>query len=344
MSKLGGFLWSMGRCGTKAVGQTITQHTNAKVVGWVDAPRFIEAPNYFLQTYPRPFVLTMHQPQYTAQFISLLSQRRQIPVVYTVRDPVPNLESYAKIFLSSYISRRIDEIKKHVGTGGSIVASINHQAVDQWLLPMCDYWRQWTAIKDSPHLLVDFAELGEERFVQTITRMCDFFRLERIQPITWTGTANAECDNFFIGYVRQFSVLGRPMELRFSRWPDYWGEPGLVTLGGLRSPVLDEILAPETVLNVHVRADRLLTAGSIEEEREGFALLLSNDKLRDAIASQIVKDCKDSKVLIERELKTFQATLIKKFEAKYLAGVRKFVLAHPALTANWSGLSTFKAA
>lgn len=326
----------MGRCATKAVSETITRATGAEATSWVDTPKFIESPNYFLRTYPAPFVVTLHHPQLCDAFAALVAAHRDVPVVFTVRDPVANLESYAKTFLTSFVARRVDEAAKLAAQGGSVAGSINPQALDQWLMPTANLWRQYNAVKDSPHLLVDFSELREPQFVATMERICDFLKLERRAPIAWASESNTDCDRFLVGYMRKFSLFDRALELRFTRWNDYWGEFGLVTLGALKSPVLSEMLGGDDTLIVHAKADQVLTEGRIAAEREAFAALLAEPGVSDKIAAQIIKDFKQTTGLVDRELTQFQDKLVRQFMRTSRDGVRRFLKAFPALETQWA--------
>ena len=342
MSNLRGFLWSMGRCGLKAISDTINSCTGADATGWIDAARFIEAPNYFCLTYPKPFVLTMHQPQFLPAFQSIVAQCRQTPVVFVVRDPTANLNSCAKTFLTSFIGRRVDEIARLVDQGGYVANSINPEAIAQWLLPMVNYWGQWSAVKDSPHLIVEFQDLAAENYPDTLAEICDFFKLERTAPIAASGDANIPCDVFFAGYLRKFTILDRAIELRFSRWRDYWHEPGVVRLGELRSPALAEILGGGTRLNVLAKADQLLTEGWMQREQDGFAALMSRDEVAEAIASQVVRDYRNAMRFVDREVASFQALVRRKFDAAYGRDMKRFLDAHPSLATKWSSAKTYR--
>jgi hypothetical protein len=335
MTNLKGFLWSMGRCATKAVSDMITQTTNAHATSWVDTPRILEAPRYFMRAYPDPFVLTLHHPQLCEAFAALVGAHRDQPVVFTVRDPIANLESYAKTFLTSFIARRVEEAQKIVQQGGSIVAAINTQALDQWVMPTANLWLQYNALKDSPHLIVDFSELGEAQFVQTMTRICDFLALERKAPIGWTSESNTDCDRFLIGYLRRFTLMDRALDLRFTRWDNYWGEFGLVTLATLKSPVLEPMLGPDMPLYIQVKADQLLTEGRHAAERAGFAQLLAEPGVSEAIATQVMSDYQKTSALVERELPTLQDKLVRQFMKTYRDGARRLLKAEPALEPHW---------
>lgn len=336
MDNLKGFLWSMGRCATKAVSETITQVTQAEATSWVDTPRIIEAPAYFLRSYPRPFVLTLHHPQFCDAFAKLVAAHPTIPTVFTVRDPIANLESYAGTFLTSFIARRVDEAVKMKEKGQSISASINPQALDQWLMPTANLWKQYQAVKDSPLMLVDFSELGQAHYAQTMTRICAHFGIEVNAPISMESEANTACDRFLVGYVRNFRLFDRTLELRFTRWADYWGEPGLVTLGALRSSVLDEMLGADGPLIVQARADQLLTEGRIERERAAFANLLSDPALTKAIGSQIASDYARTGQIVRDELPALQDKLVRQFMKTNRDGVRRLLKAHPQLETHWN--------
>lgn len=344
MTNLKGFLWSMGRCGTKALVETITDCTSADAPSWVDTPRLVDASGYFLKSYPNSFVVTLHFPQHYASYVSLLNQFRDRPVVLTVREPISNLKSYAKVFLNSYISRRVNDVIAHVARGGTVVGAIQPVVFDQWVVPIVDYWQHWSAICGSPNMVVDVTDLDESRFVDTMTDICDFLGLERTRPVAWQGVGNRECDNFFVGYAREFTILGRKMELRFSRWNNLWSEPGLVTLGALRAPELDGLLGEGVPLYVHAKADRLLTAGSIDRERDAFSALLGEPSLSGPLAVEIVRDHDLVRSLVQNELETLQRLLIAKYKAAYSQSVEKFVMEHPALRERWSDMSARAAA
>ncbi len=344
MSNLHGFLWSMCRCGTKAIIETINDCTHAEAQDWVDTQRFVDLPDYFLPLYPWPFALTFHFPQHTASYEDLLRKNRDVPVVFTVRDPVPNLKSYARVFLNSFVSRRIDDIVAHVAAGNSIVGTINPLAFDQWVMPMMDYWRHWNSMKDSPHKIVDFNDVTEARFVETMNEICDLYGFERTKPITWSGVGNTESDTFFVGYMREFSILGRKLQLRFSRWGGLWSEPGLVTLGTLRTPALDALLGPGIGLNVHAKADQLLSPGGRERELEMLSVILCDAQFGRAMAEVIVRDYEVVTKLVQSELEELQDILIEKFEDSYLPSVERFLRVHPSLEKKWSSVSLSKAA
>ncbi len=335
MGNLKGFLWSMGRCATKAVSETITQATDAEATSWVDTPRIVAAAEYYLRYYPSPLILTLHHPQFCDEFAKLIAANKEVPTVFTVRDPVANLESYASTFLTSYIARRVDEAVKMKETGKTVSSSINPQALEQWLLPTANLWRQYNAVKAAPCLLVDFSELGQAQFSQTIERICDFFGLEMKRPALWVGEANTSSDRFLIGYLRNFRLFGRTMELRFTRWNDYWGESGLVTLGTLRSPHLRSVTGDDGPLHVHARADQLLTEGRITREREMFAAMLSDQAAADALARQIALDFRRTSEIVEQELPALQANLVRQFMKTNRDGVKRLVKEHPALEAHW---------
>jgi len=343
MSNLRGFLWSMGRCGTKSILDTINACTTAEMPSWVDTAQFVNA-DYFLQLYSRPLALALHMPQHTAAYEALLRNHRHIPVVLAVRDPIPNLKSYAKVFLKSFISRRIDQVAANLASGQSVISCIDPAAIDQWVMPMIDYWRQWSIIKDSPHRIVDLSDLEEPRFVETLTGICDLFGLQRTKPITWSGVGNTENDGFFLAYKREFPLFGRQLELRFTRWSSLWGEPGLVTLGILRSPVLDGLIGPGGSLYVHGKADQLLCSGGIEREREALGLVLGHPELSQMIAEVIVEDHALVAKWVQDEQENMQNILIAKFEASSRRGVEQFLAAHPWLQERWSSISLANAA
>lgn len=335
MMNLRGFLWSMGRCATKAVSETISRATEAEATSWIDTPRMAAAPHYFLRTYPMPFVLTLHHPQQCDAFAALVAAHRNLPVVLTLRDPIANLESYAKTFFTSFVARRVDEATKRASAGVSVLAAINPKALDEWLMPTADLWRQYSAVKDSPHLILDFSALQEAGFVETMTRVCDFLRLAVKSPIVWTSEANTECDRFLVGYVRTFALFDRRLELRFSRWPDHWSESGLVTLGTLESAVLEEMMGAAGPLYVHAKTDQLLTEGRLAREREAFAALLAEPGMSDKIAAQVAADCRQVAAIVARELPALQEALIKRFMATSRDGVRRLLKLHPDLETHW---------
>jgi hypothetical protein len=333
---LKGFLWSMGRCATKAVAETISAATDAEATSWVDTAKIIEAPRYHLQLLDRPTVLTLHHPQFLNAFGKLLDDHATKPVVFTVRDPIANLESFAATFLTSFVARRVDEAAQHVAAGKSIVAAINPAALDEWLMPTSHIWRQYSALKGSPHLVVDFSELGDAQFAATMTRICDFLGLQLTSPIQWTGEANGASDRFLVGYMRSFQILDRKIELRFTRWDDYWGDPGVVTLGTLESHLLDPIIGAGGRLFVQAKSDQLLTEGRLDRERAAFAKLLADPALSDTLATQIAVDHAKTEAIVKRELPALQAQLVRQFHKTQRDGVRRFLKAHPALEDNWA--------
>ncbi|MBV9549850.1 MAG: hypothetical protein JO256_09285 [Alphaproteobacteria bacterium] len=337
-----GFLWSMGRCGTKAIWDTINTCTTGEMPSWVDTVQFVESPDYFLQLYSRPFVLALHLPHHTHAYQTLLQDHPHLPVVMAVRDPLPNIKSYAKVFLTSYVSRRIDEVARTLACGGTIIGSINPAAIDQWLMPMIDYWRHWSIIEKSPHRIVDLTDLDEMRFGTTLTEITDLFRLDRTTPIAWTGIGNTEIDSFLLSYRRELPLLGRKIELYFTRWRNFWPEPGLVTLGTLRSPLLDPLIGPDEYLFVHARADKLLSWGGIEREREALGLILGHPELSQMIAAVVIEDHALVTGMVGNELDEFQNVLIAKFNASYRSGVERFLQAHPWLQERWSSVSLGK--
>ena len=333
---LKGFLWSMGRCATKAVAETISAVTDAEATSWVDTARIIEAPRYHLQLLDRPTVLTLHHPQFLDAFGKLLQAHSNQPVVFTVRDPVANLESFAATFLTSFVARRVDEAAQHVAAGNSIVAAINPAALNEWLMPTSHIWRQYNALKASRHLIVDFSELGDAQFAATMTRICAFLELPQRAPVQWTGEANGASDRFLVGYMRTFHILDRKIELRFTRWDGYWGDPGVVTLGTLASPLLNPVIGAGGRLFVQARSDQLLTEGRLDRERAAFARLLSDPALCDMLAAQISADHAQTEMIVKRELPALQAHLVHQFHNTQRDGVRRFLKAHPALEENWT--------
>jgi hypothetical protein len=278
--------------------------------------------------------MTLHHPQYFGGFAQLLAALRSTPVVFTVRDPVANLESYAKTFLTSFIARRVDEAAKLVAQNKTVRSTINPQAIEQMLMPTSDLWRQYNAVKDSRYRLVEFSQLGAEHFVATMDSICDFLELERRAPIRWTSEANTEADRFFTGYLRSFTLIDRPMELRFSRWPDYWGEFGLVTIAEIRHPALAGLIGDDP-LYVQVKADQLLTQGRWEGEREALTGLLVDASFSDKIATQIVKDYELATQLVNRELPGFQESVLNTFLKTNRDGVRRLLKVHPELEDKW---------
>jgi hypothetical protein len=337
MTNLRGFVWSMGRTGTKVILETVNACTNAEQLSWIDTPRFIEAPDYYFQLYSRPFVLTLHSGQHINQYAAMLERYRKVPVVYAVRDPVPHIKSYARVFLNSYIGRRIDDVVAHVKSGKSVVGTINLKLFDDAQLAQFDYGRHWSAIKSSPHKIVDMSDLGEETFVQTLTEICDMFGLPRTKPIAWPGIANSTTDSFILNYRRTFPVLGRKLELRFTRWRDLWAEPGLVTVAVLRSPQLDPLVEPGGSLYVQMKTEHLLSYGRIERERDAFALLFSDQGMREDFAAVIAEDYEIVSGLVEKELGALQKMLTERFERSCREGVERFLTEHPALRQKWSG-------
>lgn len=325
----------MGRCATKAVAETITSATQVEATSWVDTARIIEAPQFYLSRLDRPTVLTLHHPQFLDVFGRLLAAYRSLPVVFTVRDPIANLESFAATFLSSFVARRVDEVVQHVAKGGSVVAAINPQALEEWLMPTSHLWRQYEALKGSPHLVVDFTELGEARFVDTMNRICDFLGLPIVNPIGWEGEANGGADRFLVGYQRSFQIFDRKIELRFTRWDGYWGDPGTVTLCALRSPVLAPMVGDGGRLWVQARADQLLTAGRLDREQAAFETLFADPAAADSIATQIVADWQKTETIVSRELASLQDQLVQRFFKTQRDGVRRFLKLHPHLEAGW---------
>jgi hypothetical protein len=342
MSNLRGFLWSMGRCGTKAILDTINACTTAEMPSWVDTAQFVNA-DYFLQLYSRPFALALHFPHDMAAYETLLQNHRHVPVVLTVRDPIPNLKSYATVFLKSFVSRRIDQIAAILASGRSVISCIDPTAIDGMIMPMIDYWRHWSIIKGSPHRIVDLSDLEEPRFVETMTEICDLFGLQRTRPITWTGVGNIESDGFLLSYRREFPLLGRKLELRFTRWKGLWGEPGLVTLGTLRSPVLDGLIGPGGSLYVHGKTDQLLCSGGIEREREALGLILNHPDMSQMIADVIVEDHALVTKMVQAEQEAMQNILIAKFDESCRHGVEQFLAAHPWLLERWTSIHLPKA-
>jgi hypothetical protein len=344
MSNLRGFLWSMGRSGTKVIIDTINEFTDADQLSWVDTPRFIDAPRYFFTFYPRPFCLTLHVCHHTAKYEEMLRLFRATPVVFAVRDPIPHLRSYARVFLNSYIARRVDNVVAHAKTGQTIVSTINPRALDEAHVPTFDYWRHWSTIKESPHKVVDFSDLKEGRFVQTLNEVCDLFGLKRTRPISWPGIANSESDSFIINYTREFPIVDRMLQLRFTRWKGLWSEPGLVTLGALRSPLLDEMIGAGSELFVQAKADQLLTSGSIEREREAFSEMLADEEMKSNLAAAIVEDYNIVSLLVERELDALHNILLRKYNATYRDGVNKFLVEQPEICEKWNAAASREAA
>ena len=334
----------MGRSGTKVIIDTINNHTDAEQLSWIDTPRFIDAPNYFFSLYPGRFGLTLHLCHQTAIYENMLRLMRATPVVLTVRDPVAHLRSYARLFLNSYVARRIDGAVAYVRSGKTIVSSVNLKQLDEDHVPTFDYWRHWSAIKNSPHMIVEFGDLGEARFVRTLNDVCDLFGLERKSPITWPGIANSASDGFIFNYAREFPILDRNLELRFTRWKSLSNEPGLVTLGTLRSPLLDIAFGANTELTVQAKADTLLTYGSIAREQEAFALLLSDAEMKDNIAAVIAEDYDIVGQLVDREIDAMHDVLLRKYNATCREGVEKFLREHPAIAEKWSMAAAKKAA
>jgi hypothetical protein len=282
-----------------------------------------------------PFVLTLHHPQFCDAFAKLLAAQRSVPTVFTVRDPVANLESYTNTFLTSFIARRVDDAAMAKEKGQNVSAAINAKALEQWLMPTANLWRQYSAVKDSPHLLIDFSELGQAHFVQTMERICAFYGLETKAPAFWAGEANTDCDRFLVGYVRNFRLIDRTLELRFTRWDDYWGESGLVSLGTLHSTRLQDVTGDSGPLYVHARADQLLTEGRIEHERQAFARLFADPALSDALATQIATDFRRTGEIVAQELPALQASLVRQFMKTNRDGVRRLLKEHPALEERW---------
>lgn len=344
MTNLRGFVWSMGRTGTKAILETINTHTNAEQLSWVDTPRFIETPDYYFALYPRPFVLTLHAAQHAAQYAAMLARYRDTPVVFAVRDPIAHVKSYARVFLNSYIGRRIDEVVAHVKSGRRVVGSINFALFDETQLPAFDYGRHWSAIKQSPHKVIDMSDLAESKFAQTLTEICELFGLRRTHPITWPGIANISTDSFILNYRRTFPILGRKLQLRFTRWKEQWAESGLVTVAALRSPLLDDLIGPGGSLYVQMKADHLLTYGRIDRERETFSIMFDDPETRDNFAAVIMEDYGVVNGLVEGELTALQGILIRRVEAMYRDGVDRFLSEHPEIRQKWSGVAAQQAA
>jgi hypothetical protein len=211
-------------------------------------------------------------------------------------------------------------------------------------MPMTDYWRYWSTIKKSPHMIVDFSDIGAERFVDTMTGICDFFALKRTKPITWSGVANTECDNFLVGYAREFPIMDRKFRLQFTRWRGHWSEPGQVPLGTLHSSVLDKLMGVGTPLYVHTNADGLLTHDQIAREREAFSKILGDAEMRDMLAAVIVEDHALVTEMVNRELAALQDLLIAKFSLSYRKSVEDFLRVHPDLQQKWSSVSLPRAA
>lgn len=332
---LKGFLWSMGRCATKAVADSLTDASDCEATCWVDTAKIIEAPGFHLGLLDRPTVVTLHHPQFLDAFGKLLAQYRDLPVVFTVRDPIANLESFAQTFLTSFVARRVEEAAQHVSKGGSIVAAINPAALEQWLMPTSHLWRQYAAVKDSRHLVVDFSELGADHFAGTMTRIAEFLGLSCHSPFAWSGEANGQADRFLVGYARTFNVLDRKIELRFTRWQRYWGEPGLVSLGTLRSAILAPLVGAEGSLTVQAKSDQLLTHGRLDRELAAFGRLLETPEVAHALAAQVAADYAKTDEIVTRELPAMQANLVGQFERTQRDGVRRFLKAHPGLEPNW---------
>ncbi len=336
MSQLQGFLWSMGRCATKAVADTISAHTPAHATSWVDTTQMMKSPAYYIKHAPVPLVMTLHHPQYCDTFGKLTQQFADAPVVHTVRDPISNLKSFAKTFLTSFVARRVDEAGQLSAQGKSVADAINPAALEEWLLPTADLWRQYNAYKNSPHLIVDFADLGEDHFVGTMEEIIGFLGLTIETPITWTTEANTECDRFFVGYQRSFTLMDKKLDLQFSRWPNHWGEFGMTTLGELRSEALREVCGDDPIY-IHIASDQLCTFGRLDYECATFAAYMAEDAVREAIAHQVATDYANTAEIVAKDLTGLQSRLIAKFEKTSRNGVKRFLKLKPELEARWAG-------
>jgi hypothetical protein len=336
-TNLRGFLWSMGRSGTKAILDTINAHTDVEQLNWIDTARFMGAPQYLFSLYPRPFCLTLHLCHHTGLYEQILRQLRTTPVVYAVRDPASHIRSFARVHLNSYISRRIDSVVAWTRSGKTVVSAINPESLAEAHIPTFDHWRHWSAIKQSPHKVVDFEDLKQPRFVQTMNGICDLFGLERTHEIVWPGVANSEHDSFIINYTREFPIIDRKLNLWFTRWENYWNEPGLVSLGTLRSPQLDKIVGPGGQLYVHAKATELLTSGGLEREREAFALFLADATFRENFAAVIAEDFRVVRLMVDRELDAMCKLLTGMYERSCKEGVERFLAEQPQLRASWAG-------
>jgi len=117
-----------------------------------------------------------------------------------------------------------------------------------------------------------------------------------------------------------------------------------VTLGTLRSPLLDGLIGPGGTLYVHGKADQLLCSGGIEREREALGLVLDHPELNQMIAEVIVEDHALVTKWVQNEQENMQNILIAKFEASCRCGVEQFLAAHPWLQKRWSSISLANAA
>lgn len=336
MTQLKGFLWSMGRGATKAVSSTLQACTGIDALDWVDSRVLVQCPQFASHALRRPCVLTLHHPELLQLYAKMLSEKPGIPVVLTFRDPIANLESYAQTFLTSFIARRIDEVEKFVAQGGEAHRMINPKALEEWLLPACNLEAQYLAVKGSPHMIVDFAELSKNQFQSTIRRICRFFDLKVQVGPDWAGEANTECDRFLIGYRRTFRILDRSLELSFTRWKDFWVEPGQLSLGTLRSAHLTAWLGTDQPLYVFGRSDQLMGEGRLDMEREAFASLLAETSIADAIAKQLVSDSQRTVAAVKPALHGLQAQLLAQFLSQHNPGIMRLVKTCPGIDTHWT--------
>lgn len=336
---LKGFLWSVGRCGTKAFVEAINGHTDARSLNWIDSPNVVESPEYFGRLATGGFVPTLHQPQLCDKFAQLVQSYPDLPVVYSVRDPISNLRSFAEVFLSSFIGRRIDEIAAFEKKGGAVEKTFNPELLDQLVLPSADIWGHYKGFKDSPHLIVEFSEIGEASFVETMTRVNEFLGLETTTPIVWPGVSNRGCDKFFVFYTRAFQLFDRNINLYFTRWKDYWPEQNLKKIGTLKSTALDPVIGEGEELQVLASTSQLCTEDLWAFEMEAFDTLFSDAAAADKIADQVVADYEYVTQTVAREAPAIKNKLCAKFDKTYRNGVRRFLKEHPDYLDLWTDWS-----
>lgn len=336
---LKGFLWSVGRSGTKAIIDSINSHTSARSVNWQDSSKLIESPKFFNQYANVDFVPTLHFPRLCGLYGEIVKENPELPVVYAVRDPISSIQSYADAFLATHISRQIDKMKEHEAKGGKILATFDHQLLDQLAIPSADIWGHYKAFKHSPHLIVEFSELGEASFVDTINRMNDFLGLETTSSVVWPGISNQACDKFLGHYRRTFQILDRIVELHFIRWDNYWPDHNLIKLGTLKSDRLKDLAGEEGELQVLAPSAQICTEDQWQFERDAFQNLLSDVEVVETLATQIVDDFNYMVDTVKREVPALKEALCTKFDKTQRKGVRRFLKEHPEYADLWPAYS-----
>jgi hypothetical protein len=346
MQSLKGVHLAFGRVGTKAVSDAIAAHTDTNVVTWFDADRILASPRYYLAGSQRPFVMSYHHLIHFEQFKRLIAQNPSCPIVFSVRDPIANLKSFARTMLVSYICGHYNEIKKLAAQGKFL--ALAPDTIEQDFAPIVDYWRYWQAIKRSPNMIVDLSDLSEARFVGTMNRICDFLHLERSTPIVWPGQANSEAAGFLLHYRMDIDFLDREMELFFSLTQDdgavHDAGPGLVLVGTLPSELLGDFVGPGKTVHVHIKADAMLSQSQLARERETFATFVAVGSVKKQLAAKMLEDYGLIIGLVDALHPMTEAAFIDVFHKRFAAGIVEFLRAHPWLEERWQCAAQLKAA